>query len=66
MMEYSLAGRTGVAVSVFRRSQFSGLRPRLDDIAIQNDTQTHLCIQLMNKDTHKTPFIQFKMSDDIT
>ena len=35
-------------------------------IAIQNDTQTHLCIQLMNKDTHETPFIQFKMSDGIT
>ena len=35
-------------------------------IAIQNDTQTHLGIQLMNKDTHKTPFIQFKMSDGIS
>ena len=28
----------------------------------QKDTQTHLCIQLMNKD----PFIKFKMSDGIT
>ena len=35
-------------------------------IAIQKDTHTHLCIQLMNKDTHKDPFIQFKMSDGIT
>ena len=37
-------------------------------IAIQNDTQIHLCVQLkkMNKDTHKTLFIQFKMSDGIT
>ena len=35
-------------------------------IAIQKDTQTHLCIHLMNKDTYKDLFIQFKMSDGIT
>ena len=37
-----------------------------DTIAIQKDTQTHLCIQIMNTDTRKDPFIQYKMSDGIT
>ena len=37
-------------------------------IAIQKDIQTHLGIQIMNKDTHNKldPFIQFNMSDGIT
>ena len=35
-------------------------------IAIKKDTQTHLCIHLMNKDTHEDLFIQFKMPDGIT
>ena len=35
-------------------------------IAIQKDTQTRVCIQLMTKDTNKDPFIHYKMSDGIT